>query len=150
MIRLASYKGPGRWGDKLIRWWTGGPYSHSELIIGNIMYSASQYEGQVRAMWAADMTPEHWDIVDLPEALDEQAALAFLNAQIGKRYDWLGIVLSQVLPLNRHDKGAWFCSELCYRALQIAGLGHDIKPQAVHPNRLHRIAIDWRTQWAVS
>ena len=46
-MKVACYKGEGDWADKLIRFWTGGIYSHVEIVIGDLWYTSSWYDGGV-------------------------------------------------------------------------------------------------------
>lgn len=133
-MKVAFYKGYGStWWKRVISWlvkvWTGGPYSHVELVDTNdskaprnwTWYSASSFdEGEVRIK-SVDCKCHHWDVWEVVGA-DEQAAFDFIKSQVGKKYDWLGIFLTQVLPLDKHDHNKWFCSEICHAALVEAGV----------------------------
>lgn len=139
MITLAFYKGraASRWHrlqDAVIRWATRGQYSHVELIagpaqLGNVAecLSASGRDGGVRAK-RIYLRPEAWHLVEMPEVSDELAT--YILARIGARYDYLGILLCQVLALGRHDPGRWFCSEIIAEALGIP------QPQRISPQGL--------------
>ena len=139
MIRVAFYKGNGTIFDKLIRWWTRSKYSHVEIIIDNIWYSASPRAGCVRAAYI-DAINNHWDYIIISCSLQtKQEILNAINSQLGKPYDIIGILLSQIFPLGVDDPSAWFCSELCSCALQKAGI-IDRKHHAswYSPARLYR------------
>ena len=117
-IQLAFYKGKGDWMDKVIRWWTRSPYSHCEIVIDGIWYSSSPRTGKVRA---ATIYPKenHWDFIELLcTAEQKQIMVRALESQLGKPYDYLGIFLSQVIPLSIQDPTKWFCSEICSCALK--------------------------------
>lgn len=138
---LYSYKGPGRFGDKLIRWWTKSIYSHSEIMIDGVMYAASQWDGGVVARrFTPD--PEKWDAIALV-GLDVEKMRQFLTWQIGKRYDWKGIFLTQILPFSKHSAGKWFCSELAHKAMMIGGHQDTQPSHEIDPGELHDIA--WGT-----
>ena len=34
MVKIAFYKGKSRLFNKVVSWWTRGPYSHTELVVG--------------------------------------------------------------------------------------------------------------------
>lgn len=136
-IRVAFYKASGKIGDKLIRLWTGGPYSHCEVVMDGMAYSASQYHNAVRA-WHFQEDHNKWDIVEL-DSLDENIILTFFRNELGKKYDWLGIFLSQLFPFQIHNKSKWFCSEICHEALVVGGLKSAFKSQEVDPNTLYKI-----------
>ncbi|ELZ6301321.1 hypothetical protein UXU72_001756, partial [Campylobacter coli] len=62
----------------------------------------------------------------------------FLYSQIGKKYDFLGILGFFTFTKDSEDK--WFCSEIIIRALQIGGLVKlgDMNAGSSSPNRLYK------------
>lgn len=140
MITLAFYKGRGttlwqRLQDWGIRFATRSPYSHVELIPGraefdqpNTCLSSSGRDGGVRETQIT-LKRAHWDLVDMPDQPDEIAD--FIRQRSGARYDYLGIVFSQILSLGRHDSAKWFCSEICAAALGMPN-AQRISPQALY------------------
>ena len=112
-MNLALYKAPGTLADKLIRIFTGSPYSHVELVIGNESWSASAREGIVRPkiMWH---DPEKWDVIEIKGA--EPYALHWFLQHAGQKYDWAG-VFRFILPLLPNSRNRWFCSEAVAAAL---------------------------------
>ena len=139
-IRLAFYKGKGNWLDTLIRWYTRSKYSHVEMVIDGMWYSASLYESRVRRKVIAS-DDNKWDFVDVECEYEQKYAMkAFLDRQLGKSYDYMGVVLSQVLPLEVEDPKKWFCSELCARALQnIEKIGRGKTASWYSPGRLYDV-----------
>lgn len=136
----------------LINVWTMGKYSHCEIINTNgsndskdwSNYSATALEngGGVTSTRGTSYVPESWDIYDVVVEGNEAVCLEFLEAQLGKRYDWSGIFLSMIFNTSQHEPSRWFCSELVAEALVTGGyLATDIKSQALHPNRLARLLI---------
>jgi hypothetical protein len=141
-MKVAFYKGDGdKWRyrvvDGAIRWWTEGPYSHTEIVFSDgSWFSISPRNTKVRLERVA-FDPEKWDFIEValtPE--QERTTRSWAELQVGKRYDWLGIFLSQILPLTVHDLSRWFCSEIVLAALQQVGLFHIWRPNEVHPNML--------------
>lgn len=63
-----------------------------------------------------DLDPDKWDVAPLPWA-DDQRALDYFTATDHHRYGWAGLVLSQLLNLNRSIDKAQFCSQWCAAAL---------------------------------
>lgn len=110
---IAFYKGRHRLFDRLVQWWTRGPYSHCELVIEqapNGMFcciSSSWCDGGVRAKWMF-LPPERWDIVDTEGNPD--AARQWGLDHAGKRYDLLGL-FGFVWRARRDNPHRWFCSE---------------------------------------
>lgn len=116
LIYLALYKGKGTLFNRLIRLWTRSKYSHCELVMPDGRWlSASAMDGGVRAK-RIDLNIEHWDLLPLPWA--ERHTIEWLYQQHkAMGYDWLGVFLSQLLPVAFHSERRWFCSEFCAAAL---------------------------------
>lgn len=115
MVYLALYKGKGKVGNALVRWWTRSPYSHCELVVDGWWYSSSLMDGGVRSK-PITLTAEHWDLIPLPGSLRPQI-LSHFDATRGQRYSWLDLIRSQVFNANADERGAAFCSEWCAAAL---------------------------------
>lgn len=126
---LAFYKGKGNFYDKLIRWWTNSKYSHVELAANDgWWYTSSPRDGGVvkRKM---GYNSEHWQFV--PVRLTKSEVEKFYQETKGSKYDWLGIVFSQVLPLKQHSKQKWFCSEWCGSVLGYAN-SNQLSPEDLY------------------
>lgn len=107
--QLAFYKGPGRLFDKLIRWWTGSPYSHVAIIVAGQCFEADAWQGKVVSRpWANNYNPDNWDMVDIEH---DTSPASWLADQVGKRYDYLGI-LGFLIPWRFDVESWWYCSEL--------------------------------------
>lgn len=135
---VAFYKAEyGDWKDKLIAWWTGYKYSHTELILDSTWYSSSPRSNKVRVKHI-DMDYK-WDYVKIDVDKDDIVkAKLFLYDELGKKYDWKGIVLTQVFPLQKHSNNRWFCSELCAQVLINVGvLDSKHKAHWYSPGLLH-------------
>lgn len=138
MVTLAFYKGKGGVFAALVRFATRSQYSHVELIPGRAIYgetvacySSSERDGGVRFKLIY-LDPHKWDLV--PVSAPPKTAISFITEKIGLKYDWLGIILSQVLNLRRERPLRWYCSEICAAAL-------DIEPTSVSPGDLHKIIL---------
>ena len=141
MVTLAFYKYKGDWTDKVIRWYTHSPYSHTEMVIDGVWYSSSPRDGKVRRKVIIPKEG-HWDFIEIPCSLAQKNKMkAFFESQMDKRYDLLGIALSQVIPLNIQDPNKWFCSEICSKSLMVCGIMQTGKPaQWYSPGRLFNFA----------
>ena len=117
MTCLALYKGKGKVGNALIRWWTRSPYSHCELVVNGVCYSSSLMDKGVRSK-VIDLKPDHWDLVALP-GVTESEVLAYFEKTKGQKYSWLDLILSQIFNWNHDEDGAAFCSDWCAAALGI-------------------------------
>lgn len=134
-VYLAMYKAEGDWVDKVIRLFTGKPYSHCEIAVEVVegmpyCYSSSPRDGGVRRK-IMKLPKEKWDLIPLPYTSGQKVE-AFYQKTRGKKYDFLGAV-GCVLPL-RQKPSRYYCSEWCYEA--IFGKAPD-KP--ISPNRLSQI-----------
>lgn len=116
LIYLAAYKGKGKLFNRLIRLWTRSRYSHCELVMPDGRWlSASAMDGGVREKHI-ELNLEHWDLFPLPWASEARIEDVFAR-HWGKGYDWLGVFLSQLLPVAIDDRQRMFCSEFCAAAL---------------------------------
>ncbi len=144
-VTLAFYKGRGnsvfqRLQEGLIRGVTRGIYSHVELISGDAVHdshaiclSASGRDGGVREKRIL-LKPESWDLIAVSVAAE--APCQFIRKHLGARYDYAGLMLSQVLAFGGHNPDKWFCSEICAAALGLPN------PQRVSPQFLFDV-VTW-------
>ena len=116
-MQLAFYKDKGNFYDTLIKIATLSKYSHCELVIDGVCYSASPREKGVRSK-VIDIYSGQWDIIELPNTYDKQYALDLFEREMNKAYDWLGAIKSVVVFLPNH-KNKWFCTEIIAAALQL-------------------------------
>lgn len=129
-MKVALYKGPGNFYDKLIRIATFSKYSHCELVISNVSYSSSPRDGGVRKKYI-DFKPEHWDFVEVEG--NPARALTVFNLYNGAKYDLWGAVKT-VIPFFRNSSDKWFCSEIVALALELPN------PRKWKPKDFMRIA----------
>jgi len=122
-LQVAFYKGRSRFFNRLVSWWSRGPYSHCELVTahlnsGALCWSSSFIDGGVR-LKVIRLDPEHWDLVDVP-ATEAQAAaaVAWFKAHEGRPYDVRGL-LGLVWRPAEHDKDRWYCNEAIGEALGV-------------------------------
>lgn len=133
MVKIALYKGKGKIGNALVRWWKNSPYSHCELVIAGQCFSSSIMDGGVRQK-EIDLAPDKWDVFPVRWA-DAARVLAYFNATDGQRYSWVGLLWSQVFARERDELGAAFCSEWCAAALGIPD------PQVHSPGTLGNLVL---------
>lgn len=112
-MQVAFYKSRKRLFNRLVSWWLVGLYSHCELILHTdangyaTCASASYMDGGVRVK-TMRLDPEHWDIVDVPDAY--LSARMWLTQHEDDRYDVLGL-LGFVWRRQSGEQSKWFCSE---------------------------------------
>ena len=118
-MKIAFYKGthPGLPGvfNRLVRWWTRGPYSHCEAVYGDrltdgtwLCASSSKMDGGVRFK-QIDVTGANWDVMEVAVG-DEAASKAWFTAHVGAKYDVAGI-LGFVWRRVENARDQYFCSE---------------------------------------
>lgn len=128
-VKVAFYRGKGDWKDKVIRWATKSPYSHVEVVgLDGRAYSSSARDGGVRIK-EIDFGDGKWDLVECPWM--DQSHVDRIALQVGKKYDYTGLLLSQALNLSRHKRKRFFCSEIVAWAI---GLG---QPQRMSPGGVY-------------
>lgn len=143
MLTLAFYRGSGTTTDRVIRWVTRSPFSHVEMLERpptwhgsgawqGRAWSASSRDGGVRGKTIV-FEQVRWAFLAVPWA--PEGALDVVRAEVGKPYDFAGLIGSQLFNLRRQADGRWFCSELCAHALGFAA------PQELSPGGLF-----WRVQ----
>lgn len=130
MVYLAMYKARGNWVDKIIRFFSGKPYSHCEVAIQTGLsvyqcYSSSPRDGGVRVK-TMRLPADKWDLIPVHTDSD---VVDFFQRTAGKKYDFIGAI-GCVLPV-RQKPSRYYCSEWCYEAI----LGVAPK-KALSPNKL--------------
>jgi hypothetical protein len=113
MTEIWFYKGTGKLFDKLIRWWTKSPYSHCEIVTNQVAIGADAWRGRVIARDVNTFNRANWDIVSVSVADND-----WLLQQVGKRYDYLGILGFLLLKIEK--PAWWYCSELAAAYLGIS------------------------------
>jgi len=118
--------------DRIIRQWQKikkdkyWKYSHVEVILPDgTFFSSSPRDGGVRKKYI-QYDDNVWDFYRIGVTMND----AVVSNESGKKYDWLGIALSQVVPFAIQSENKWFCSEIS---------GHMIgvyEPYKFSPSRL--------------
>jgi len=116
--------------SRLIRWWQWGfPYTHIayclDLSDPNDPYVMEAWWNGVRKGWFSEVhTPGTEFAVFSVEVSKSQKTQVerFLHSQIGRKYDWLGILGFPLRNWKLESKNRWFCSELIFAAFKQAGV----------------------------
>jgi hypothetical protein len=140
---IVVFKKRGGIFDKLIEWWTGGPYCHCELMWGDrTMFSSNAAEHGTRFLTPRNLLDSEWDCLWIPTSKDIAAAISKSCAEEdGMGYDWRGLFVAQVLHLRWRDDKKWFCSEVCSWALMENGVIPKSPPAAYNPNNFARALL---------
>ncbi len=158
-VSIVFYKGPGTLAEKLVRLWTSSPYAHCEFGRSDGLYHSNDRFRFISRTHTMEINPLDWEVceIELPCEIIERVERRQLRKN-GTKYDWIGIVFSQVFRLGYHDKTRWFCSksnaddfEYAYRLMQRSkkeqyvpyvkqfGVFSRISPQNISPHKLYSI-----------
>ena len=145
MIALAFYKGRGNWLDWLIRLVTRSDYSHVELVVDYekvihgpleerpyLCWSSSARDGGVRPKLIT-VFDGNWTVV--PIQFFDTVTVGMISDECSRKYDFVGIFLSQFFSFRRQSPNRWFCSEICAYALGLPA------PETFSPGTLKK-AVD--------
>ncbi len=130
---------------KIIGKFTDSDYYHVELIVNDVWVSVFPETG-VRLNKLRPLS-DNWDYKKIGKVklTKEQHSIFwnYLYKQEFKKYDNLGIVLSQIIPLKINHKDKWFCSELVTKLLQMLYVLKvlDLVPELTSPGDLGKIFI---------
>lgn len=158
-VSIVFYKGEGTLAEKLIRLWTKSPYAHCEFGRSDGLFHSNDRFRFISRIEKLEINSADWEIctLELPSEIVDRVERRQLRKN-GTKYDWIGIVFSQVFRLGWHDKKRWFCSKsnaddlfYAYRLMKrmkreeyrsyIERLGsfNVIRPQECSPHRLYEI-----------
>jgi hypothetical protein len=122
MAKVAFYKGKSRIFNKLVSWWTRGPYSHTELVIGevsegSVCWSASYLDKGIRRK-VIKLDPDHWDLIEVEMTATELGqAQEWFHQHENAAYDVLGLV-GFIFRRVADDHRKFFCSEAIAASLK--------------------------------
>jgi hypothetical protein len=104
----------------LIRWQTRGEYSHAAFLLPDGQILESWPGAGVRIKTLTDC--KGIDVYDVLGISPEQweSALSYAKAQVGKKYDYWSVIRF-VSRRNLPKNAKWFCSELVFVSLVMAG-----------------------------
>ena len=129
--------------SRLIKWWQWGfPYTHIAYVL-NLSDPADPVV--IEAWWNGVRDGKFSEVhtpgtefsvfsVQVSEAQKELIEI-FLRDQVGKPYDWLGILGFPLRNWKLEKSNRWFCSELVFAAFKYAGveLLRETHPSEVSP-----------------
>lgn len=139
-MKILFAKKPNSLYERLVCWWTHGPYYHCSMVFSDsVMFEALPSFG-VRMVVLESYDPALWDAVEIPMSPIEEAEVEQWAAkEVGCKYDWAGLIWSQILHIPRSHPDKWFCSEFIVDALQQIARFPGVKPCTVSPNSLARM-----------
>lgn len=141
-MKIAFYKGKGQILDKVIKWFTGGNFSHVEILFKDgICFSSSTRDKGIGCRFKQiDMDDGKWGIIDV-EVPDEseEAVRDWCTTQLACKYDFIGIIGFAITPFRnsmQSDK-RWYCSEIVAEGLRRGNTKYDNIPKRINPSMLH-------------
>ena len=143
-MKIAFYKGRKRLFNRLVSWWTRGPYSHAELVFSDGICASSSFMDKGVRFKQIELTPENWDILPLPTCFDEAKSRKWFEWNQGKQFDTFGM-FGIALPFLKQSPGKYFCIESILTSLGFIG-GWRIEPNACYTliQRLQNLDIQVR------
>ena len=138
-MHIAFKKNSGGFFDRLIALRTGSQFVHVEIVFSDDVtwkvqqadHPAVHYERHV------DYPPERWTLIEF-EPYDENKIRRWCTRQVGKSYDWVGI-LNFIVPFGEDDDKDLFCSEGVVLALQQDGWLAGVKAKMTSPAQLYKL-----------
>lgn len=101
----------GAWFLRLVMW---SKWSHSAVYDDqtSTVYDTTFWGGGVKKHTVEDFLRKYSEKAVRPISVNNQyGARVWLEAQVGKKYDWTAL-LSWIVRRNWQDEDSWFCSEL--------------------------------------
>jgi uncharacterized protein YycO len=139
-MRIAFQRRPHSLWEKLICWWTGGPYYHCAMWFSDGILFESLSGTGVRMAVVNELDPKIWTTIIIPTTLEQESQIqSWAAGELGCKYDWLGIIMAQVFHIPRASRNKWFCSEFTVEALHQIGILKGRKPCTVSPNKLFKL-----------
>jgi uncharacterized protein YycO len=139
-MKILFQKNPRTFYEKLICWWTRGPYFHCAILFTDtILFEAAPGIGVHMAI-INYIDTNVWDFIDIPMSQEEEAEMqAWAVKELGCKYDWMSLIWSQILHIPREHPDKWFCSEFAVADLQVTKRLPSIKPCKENPNSLAKL-----------
>ena len=135
-MKIAFKKGVMPW-DWVIRIFSGGPFSHCELVFRDKVFFGAYPVTGVRYRRRTALS--RWVFVDIPLTREQEEKIrAWCDTEYGCNYDWLG-VFRFIIKTLRPSETRWFCSELCVKALQEVNILEDVIAHEAHPTNLYKL-----------
>ena len=117
-MKIHFYKArEGKIGDKIVG--LVSVFSHVELEINGVCYSASNRDGGVRSKVIDTSNKQKWVSFELKNNIDKNICLNYFKSVEGQKYDWLNIFFSQIIKLNIQSINKQICSEFVGNCLQL-------------------------------
>ena len=115
-IKIHFYKARnGKIRDKIVG--LVSVFSHVELEINGVCYSSSNRDKGVRSKVIDTSNAQKWLSFDLKKDIDENICLLYFESVRGQKYEWLNILLTQLIKLDIQSDNKQICSEFVANCL---------------------------------
>ncbi len=130
-IKIAFFKGERKTLlHRFIRWYTKSPYSHAELVmpdgeqwVGISPFLTSRVGIREKSI-SLENQKENWDYLTFTlnwrtpvREYQFKQLNKFIQKTLGSRYDWIGLIISNLTPFLVKKRDRWYCSEWIAHAL---------------------------------
>lgn len=135
-MRILLFRGKGLI-SRLIRWQTRGGYSHAAILFADgVLVESMQFVGVRARTYDPAEGADEFEISDIT-ASQIARVREFLTEHLGCGYDYWAIIRF-IDRARMPDNDRWFCSELVFAALRLAGISLllRIEDWAVSPGML--------------
>lgn len=120
-ISIRLVRDPGI-SSRIICWWTWGKWSHVEIVTSR-GYLGARLNGGVKVRPFGYVDPVEQSIRSIEVTPDQYAVfMAYADKQIGKPYDWFGLLGFGIHHDTADDPEKWFCSEYVTACFEKAGV----------------------------
>ena len=131
---------------KIIQWYTKSQYFHVILGINGQYISSEPSNGVICKPIEELENVLDYDFyrirLSVAPLTKQQLAVfkRFIREQIGKEYDWLGII-GRVFTILRDNSNKWFCSEIVAKLLQLLYVEELLcyEPSEITPGKLYQL-----------
>jgi uncharacterized protein YycO len=141
MLQLAFALGdPKNFADAAIMRVTNARETHVEILFSDVWsWSSSQWDGGVRFKRIAYSTAAKWRFVALP-TVDEAKVRAWCELQVGRPYDWWGLMNMARGKFEGEPDRAMFCSDAVVQACQQDEVFFGVDSKLISPGALRLMA----------
>ena len=142
VIKIAFFSSESGWRNKFIKWWTGSPVVHAEILLpdNSILGISPDDTGRVRRkIFSKDKDLDCWSFIEIRVTKEQfKLILCFFEMTHGMKYDWFGMITSHLTSFYiKHDR-KWYCSQWIACALTYAGV-HPLFYNKINPGKLYDI-----------
>ena len=128
-MKIHFYKARnGKIGDKIVG--IVSVFSHVELEINGVCYSSSNRDYGVRSKIIDTSNKQKWVSFDLKKDIEVNRCLLYFESVRGQKYDWLNILLTQLIKLDIQSDNKQICSEFVANCLGLEN-AHKYSPESL-------------------